>query len=254
VRAVRRLLAAGADPDALAPTVWRQRPLHRTLEFSVAEPRDERHAEIVGLLLDAGANPRLRATARDLTPWELATICGCAGAERRLRPFRVAPDPSAPSALWLASASRVAEARPRNLSKLLEPGSLDQAWRTITPLMMATGHAAKPELAERLLAAGADPSAGVSLLHASCQWHFQHLLPALDWLASHGWEVDGRDEHGQTALHKAAFLGYATAATKLLQLGADPRAVDAEGRTALDVARASRKAAVERGLLKVRAT
>lgn len=248
VKAVKRLLAAGADPNALAPTRWKQRPLHRTLEFRLGKPRDERHAAIVRLLLDAGADATLRATSRALTPWELGCIVGAADSVKLLRPFQkeAEPNPEAPDALWIACASRLAEAPlVREVRRQLRSQPI-RRWRSISPLMIATGHAAHFAVAEMLLAGGADPNDGVSLLHASCDWHFEHLLPALDWFAAHGWDVDARDEQGQTALHKAAFLGYATAAKKLLALGADANARDRNGKTPRDVARAARKPAVER--------
>ena len=82
-------------------------------------------------------------------------------------------------------------------------------WRQATPLLMAVGHAAHFRVADQLLKAGADPNQGTSILHASCAWHFEHLVPALRYLTESGWDVNSRDSSGQTALHKAAFLGYA---------------------------------------------
>jgi len=82
-------------------------------------------------------------------------------------------------------------------------------WRQATPLLMAVGHAAHFRVADQLLKAGVDPNQGTSILHASCAWHFEHLVPALRYLTESGWDVNSRDSSGQTALHKAAFLGYA---------------------------------------------
>ena len=110
--------------------------------------------------------------------------------------------------------------------------------------MMAVGHAAHFRVADELLKAGADPNAGTSILHASCEWHFEYLIPALRYLAQIGWSVNACDTAGQTALHKAAFLGYAAAVRVLLDSGADPSARDGDGRTALDLAHQLNKAPV----------
>ena len=113
---------------------------------------------------------------------------------------------------------------------------------------MAVGHAAHFRFADELLKAGADPNVGTSILHASCEWHFEHLVAALRYLAQVGWNVDSRDSTGQTALHKAAFLGYAAAVRVLLDNDADPGARDSSGLTPLDVARQWNKASAVKAL------
>jgi hypothetical protein len=115
--------------------------------------------------------------------------------------------------VWLAAASRVPVRLPR--------GDRNCVWRGATPLMMAAAHAGNWRVADRLLREGADPNAGTSLLHASCQWHFEHLLPALEYFARNGWNVNGRDADGHTALHKASFLRYRRVERTLLALGAE---------------------------------
>lgn len=95
---------------------------------------------------------------------------------------------------------------------------LGEIWRGATPLMMATGHAGHFEVADALVAAGADVNRGLSILHAD--WHWQHLLPALRYLHGKGWDVSAADAKGQTALHQAAFCGYARVVRALLALGA----------------------------------
>jgi hypothetical protein len=56
--------------------------------------------------------------------------------------------------------------------------------------MMAVGHAAHFQVADQLLKAGADPNTGFSILHASCDWHFEYVVPALRYLARIGWDVN----------------------------------------------------------------
>jgi len=57
------------------------------------------------------------------------------------------------------------------------------------------------------------------------------MIPALEYLARNGWDVDSRDAAGQTALHKAAFLGYTVAIRTLLAFRADPSVRDSDGFT-----------------------
>jgi ankyrin repeat protein len=212
---VEHLLVEGADPNQVAPTTWRQTPLGRTLEFRMTHPKHVGHVEVVRLLLAHGADPVARSTPLDMTPYELACFCGLGEAAELLRPFqkRAAAHPTGMTPVWLAAASRVLVRLPR--------GDRNCVWRGATPLMMAAAHAGNWRVADRLLREGADPNAGTSLLHASCQWHFEHLLPALEYFARNGWDVNGRDADGHTALHKAKFLRYRRAERTLLALGAE---------------------------------
>ena len=125
---------------------------------------------------------------------------------------------------------------------------VNSSWRRATPLMMVVGHASHFHIADELLRAGADPNAANSILNASCQWHFEHLVPAWRYLAQVGWDVNSCDSTGQTALHKAAFPGFAAVVRVLLDSDADPGARDSSGMTALDVARHWNNVAVIKAL------
>lgn len=243
-----RLLEAGANPNQVAPTNWRQTPLGRTLEFRITCPKHEGHVEVVRSLLRHGADPAVRSTQYDMTPYELACICGLEPAATILRDAQRAarPHPDGLSEVWIAAASRLPEDQCLAwLRELLLSAAVKYAWRGATPLMMATGHALHFRVADLLLEHGADPNEGVSILHSSCEWHFEHLVRALRYLAGHGWRVNAKDEKsGRSALHNAAFLGYSAAARTLLELGADASARDREGFTPLDLARRWRKPAV----------
>lgn len=242
---VERLLTAGADPNQIAPTPWRQSPLGRTLEFRVTHPKHAGHVKTVRILLKAGADPTVRSTSLDMTPYELASFCGLDGAADLLADAQpTTPHPSCMTQLWLAAASRLPEqAKFKAVRQLAGRENVNAIWRKATPLMMAAGHAAHFQVATRLLEDGADPNAGTSILHASCDWHFEHLVPALHYLASNGWNVNSCDSDGQTALHKAAFLGYAATVRALVALNADPFAQDSKGLTPIDVARGANKPA-----------
>lgn len=247
---VERLLDAGADPNQVAPTNWRQTPLGRTLEFRITSPKHAGHVETVRVLIRRGADPRIRSTYLDMTAYELAVFCGLEPAAELLREFPPGqPHPTGMTDLWLASASRLPEpAKREEVRRLANKRNVNSLWRQATPLMMAAGHAAHFHVADELLKAGADPDLGTSILHASCDWHFEHLVPALRYLAKGGWNVNVPDSNGQTALHKAAFLGYAAAVQALLDHGAEPGAMDSSGRTPIDVARQRKQLAALKAL------
>lgn len=247
---VARLLDAGADPNQVAPTSWRQTPLGRTLEFRITSPKHGGHVETVRILLQRGADPTMRSTYLDMTPHELAAFCGLEPAAELLREYRSAtPHPTGMTGVWLAAASRLPEAtQVEEVRRLACEQNVNSSWRQATPIMMAVGHAAHYRVADELLKAGADPNERHSILHASCEWHFEHLVPALRYLTQAGWDVNSRDANGQTALHKAAFLGYAAAVRVLLDNAADPAVRDSSGLTALDVARQWNKGAVIKAL------
>lgn len=245
---VARLLDGGANPNQIAPTNWRQTPLGRTLEFRITSPKHQGHVETVGVLVQKGADPTIRSTYLDMTPCELAAFCGLGPAVDLLYEFRAAttPHPTGMTDLWLASASRLPEPAKLEAVKrqLANRGDVNSIWRKATPLVMAVGHAAHFHVADQLMKAGADPNEGTSILHASCDWHFEHLVRALRYLAHVGWDVNSRDSTGQAALHKAALLGYTSAVRTLLNLGADPVAKDSFGLTPIDLARRRNKTGV----------
>lgn len=241
---VRRLLKAGANPNQVAPTNWRQTPLGRTLEFRITAPRHAGHVETVRVLLEHGADATVRSTVLDMTPYEQAMFCGLAPAAELLRGFRASSaHPTGMSELWLLAASRLSEFAKLEALRVMNPADVNLSWRKATPLMMAAGHAGHFRFADELLRMGADANAGGSILDASCEWHLEHLVAALCYLVRAGWQVNARDAKGQTALHKAAFLGYAAAIRVLLENGADAGARDSAGLTARDVARQWKKAA-----------
>ena len=178
-----------------------------------------------------------------MTPFELANFCGLARAAELLRSANAsAPShPAGMSDLWIAAASRLPEYS--GLADLLPSAAINASWRRATPLMMAVGHAKNFAAADFLLEHGANPNAGFSILHASCDWHFEHLIPALGYFARNGWDVNACDGEGQTAAHKAALLGYSAALRTLRELGADLAARDTNGHQPIDFARRWRKAA-----------
>ncbi len=110
----------------------------------------------------------------------------------------------------------------------------DEAMRT--PLHLAAAVSGDPELIGLMLERGADPAArdarGRTPLHDAAA-----LNPALGVtavLAVSGAPLDARAADGATALHGAARAGAWRAGALLVALGADPCALDASGRRAID--------------------
>src|SRR5690349_4694999 len=62
VKRAGKLLDESADPNVISTTPHRYRPLHRAIERKKTAERTEAHEKVVRLLLDRGADPRLRAT------------------------------------------------------------------------------------------------------------------------------------------------------------------------------------------------
>lgn len=245
------LLDKGADPNILGKTDWLYRPLHRAVEYRISVPKHEGHVDTVDLLLKAGANPLLRATCANMPAPALSSITGdprfialfvakirrydifsasAIGDVRRVRTMlgkdrklAGAVDEAGCDALWYCAASRLG---PEDLTEtaalLLEAGAdPNRISRGVPPLYLAVGHAWNIPLAGKLLAAGANPNTGVSLIHASCDFHFAHLNKALEWLAAQGAAVNPRDSNGYTALQKARLLKYKKTARVLEALGAN---------------------------------
>ena len=162
------LLEHGADPNILSPNNWAYRPLHRTVEFRVNKRFTEGHSYIVTLLLQAGADPSIRATSHNLLPAELAAISG----------LRNAALPRPEDIFFIAASRDRDRAGLRKKAKRLLAGGADPNLNSpygAPVLYFAIAHARHPEMAELLLAHGAEPDAGVSLVHAACEFHFQHL-------------------------------------------------------------------------------
>ena len=99
------------------------------------------------------------------------------------------------------------------------------------------------EIVTMLLAAGADPNVfttdgrDYSPLHLAAA---KHNLEAIEALVAGGVPINGHNpELDATALHYAAFVGDTEVIQLLLNLGADPQALQLDGYTALEVAQAN---------------
>ena len=104
-----------------------------------------------------------------------------------------------------------------------------------SPLIMAT-RSDYTLIAEHLLKAGADPDQKDDLGWAPLHHAVKTDSPNLDMisiLARHGADVNVRDKHRRTPLHRAAQFGHVQAVQLLLRLGANKNAEDENGWTPL---------------------
>ena len=249
--AVRALLAAGAGPDA--PDHKNRTALHRAagdgdlaavrlLLLAEANPncRDDEGATplhmaawdgspgVIRLLLNAGADPGavdedgITPLARALSTKQSKAadlLCNYPGEPLvQMMPDCATASPAEVSA-WIGAARDIEEER--------GPG-------VETPLQRAV-LGDKPIAVRLLLEAGAEANGryGVPLSHLAVQ----HARPEILWLLHDaGSALDMRDGAGRTALLQAAMTGRSEHVRLLLDLDADPNAVDVLGWGALHAA------------------
>ena len=125
-----------------------------------------------------------------------------------------------------------------------------------TPFILAGGAIFGCEMMPVLLAAGADPHetnmpGGWNALTMAARSRYHNSGENVRYLVSLGLDVNSRDElRGYTPLMHAAECENESAITALLAAGADVNAKNAEGKTALDIARNTRSEAVVKLLQK----
>ncbi len=271
-RKIQSLLKAGADPNVLSPTNHHHRPLHRAIERKKTAPRNERHEEVVRVLLAAGADPHLRGTHGQHTALQLAAIDSPRFVRLLLDHFKpldffhacVMLDAKRVAALlgkdaalaskrdeneWLplhyVAASRLFDASPqaanaqlRLAGLLLDAGAdVNGAFGydgkwPIPVLFYACGYHNNPGLTEYLLQRGAVPYDNESVYHASDEGHAECLAV----IERH---ADARKlkQECTKCLRTQMHWGNSRGAAWLLAHGADPNSLHPEtGHSALHAA------------------
>ena len=245
---VRALLEAGAKVDARPRRFqlgWSRGSGGTSLHAAAGNP----DAEVAAALIEAGADPNARGVrgetplhnaARNRNP-AVAELLLEAGADVNARTFR-GISPLHRAASW--------NPNPDVLAVLLEAGADVHArgWYStatdppgrLTPLHSAANWTRNPEIVTMLVAAGADPDGGEardSLARSPVRMAaFGQDVAVLEALLRAGANLDLPDWQGRTVLHRAAMQS-PYAFPKLLRLGADPEARDADGKTPMDYAK-----------------
>jgi ankyrin repeat protein len=276
---VKKLLAAGANPDVLSTTAHRYRPLHRAIEFKKGLARGAQHEEVVKVLLAAGADPKRRATFSNVTALQLAAtqspqfvylllehfkpldifhasaVCDAKRVEELLRqdkPLARAIDVNGWTPLHYAAASAMYQLDPKHLAAqvrivkaLLGAGAdptakfLFEGKWPIPVLYHCCGQHDNPAVARVLLEAGTSPLDGESVYHAADEDHRQ-ALELIEQFTDPKKLADECTKCLRTQLH----WGRTRGARWLLEHGADPNSLHPEsGESALH-------AAVKRGASK----
>jgi ankyrin repeat protein len=257
VERARHLLDAGADPNVISSTPHRYRPLHRAIEHKKTQPRGPQHERVVRLLLQRGADPKLRATFSNLTALALSATgdtrfvpillprfqpldifhAAAIGDDTRVAAL-LRKDPSLAKAVdvngWTAlhyccasatfkSSPVASDALVRIATMLLDGGAdamapfMFEGIWPIRPLYHCCGQHDNPALTELLLRHGATPCDDESVYHAADEGHRR----CLDLIEKYT-DAKRLAEECSKCLASQLHWGHTRGAEWLLRHGADP--------------------------------
>jgi len=205
-----------------------------------------KNTETMKLLLDAGADATLRhrsgQTALNMAR-DLQFAAGVTLLEGRMQvsepvvPVPPGPDSSNKELLLAALRGQLDKVK-----ELLAAGADVNYWDQetyMTALMYATSRehldVVNELIANRANLTMADHNGATALHIAASYGHVDILRRIIDALLEEREDLNTQDGHGRTALHMAAEGGMVNSVTLLLQRGADPAILDADGNTAADL-------------------
>jgi ankyrin repeat protein len=231
---VKRLVASGVDINTPGRGAWT--PLH--------EAASQGYSAVVQWLLENGADVNcktvvVRGEDAGKSPLHVAVEGGHSDVVKLLVK-RGAKIDAKKSNGYTALMTAVSKGRIDIVTMLIEAGAkvrvLGQIGTTALSEAVATNRVAISKL---LVEKGADvnqvlPAFKSTLLMEAAQESFPEILALL---TSAGGDIHAKDKDGMTALHYAAMKEAVDATKLLLAHGADPSAVDAEGRTPAMIAR-----------------
>ena len=196
LKAISKMLAKGLDPNIADDQTL--------LDYAVKQSFKLEGLEIVRLLLEAGADPNV-ADRNGQTPLH-----------------------------WVAVYNLV-EMAGMLIGGGANPNAVDKRGRTPLHISANEGSIGTTRV---LLEGGADPNVadenGQTPLHDSATYSYREGVKIIDLLLAANAEVNVADKNGITPLHIAARLTQPTKIIKLLEGGADPNAVDKDGRKPVD--------------------
>lgn len=265
---IAKLIDAGADPNIPSPTPGGHRPLHRAIEEKKTNPRTAKHDDAVRVLLERGADPKLRGSWDKHTALQLAAVSSprfvpilvehfrpldifhacCVLDEKRVgallkqdRSLATAREVNGYTPLHYCAASRVdrRDAQLAIAQKLIDAGAdvngkynyQSGPW-PISVLYFACGFNDNPELTEFLLRAGAVPFDNESVYHAADEGH-DACLAVLEKYA----DKKKLAKEATMSLRTQMHWGKSRGARWLLEHGADPNSLYPEtGNSALHYA------------------
>ena len=229
-------LRSGANPNAVDdPAPFRRRP-------ALTIAAKDGSAEIVKLLLDAGASPNAE-TAWEWTPLQAAASGGHGDVVKTLLDAGADPNSARDRESIIRAAIRATRYHPGPLSEatvtvLLEHGA-NRLPREESLIVDAIEYRAAPSILRVLLDHGEDAnqrrSDGTPVLIIAAR---RSSAAAADTLIQRGADVDATDPDGRTALMHAVERGRNDVVNVLLLAGANKETRAADGSTAMLQARA----------------